>query len=376
MSAIETLSNRRARRTRRKRCEGLRAHARRLQFLPQPPLPEVPGRGGAEMARRARGGTLAGPLLSRRLYFRRRRSARSRSRTRPPSTTSCSDPLPTRCSRSPPTRSYLGARIGLTAVLHTWGSALTHHPHVHAHRSWWRRVAGWVALDRLHARLLPAGARPLAPVPPPLSRTLRRAQRGRPPGLLRRSGTPLADKRAFDAALAPLRRSEWVVFTPSDPWPGRKPRSPISLKLHPPRRDLQFPAHRARPGAGVTFKWKDLPNQRPRPAQDHDAQRRRVHSPLSPPRPAERLPPHPPLRPLRRNRFEPATSSASDNCSPRPRASPERSPNAADSEAERPSPLRPCPELRRPEDHRRNIRRRARVLRARRRRAGSGSTPP
>src|ERR1700746_2686241 len=25
----------------------------------------------------------------------------------------------------------LGARIGITAVLHTWGSALTHHPHVH-----------------------------------------------------------------------------------------------------------------------------------------------------------------------------------------------------------------------------------------------------
>jgi hypothetical protein len=25
----------------------------------------------------------------------------------------------------------LGARLGLTAVLHTWGSALTHHPHIH-----------------------------------------------------------------------------------------------------------------------------------------------------------------------------------------------------------------------------------------------------
>ena len=25
----------------------------------------------------------------------------------------------------------LGARIGITAVLHTWGSTLTHHPHVH-----------------------------------------------------------------------------------------------------------------------------------------------------------------------------------------------------------------------------------------------------
>ena len=28
-------------------------------------------------------------------------------------------------------RKHLGARIGMTAVLHSWGSALTHHPHVH-----------------------------------------------------------------------------------------------------------------------------------------------------------------------------------------------------------------------------------------------------
>jgi hypothetical protein len=28
-------------------------------------------------------------------------------------------------------RRHLGARIGITAVLHTWGSALTHHPHIH-----------------------------------------------------------------------------------------------------------------------------------------------------------------------------------------------------------------------------------------------------
>jgi len=26
---------------------------------------------------------------------------------------------------------HLGARIGITSVLHTWGSALTHHPHAH-----------------------------------------------------------------------------------------------------------------------------------------------------------------------------------------------------------------------------------------------------
>jgi hypothetical protein len=26
---------------------------------------------------------------------------------------------------------HLGARIGLTAMLHSWGSVITHHPHVH-----------------------------------------------------------------------------------------------------------------------------------------------------------------------------------------------------------------------------------------------------
>jgi hypothetical protein len=44
---------------------------------------------------------------------------------------------------------HLGARIGLTAVLHTWGSALT-----------------WTTLDLVPARLLPPRPRPLAAVPP------------------------------------------------------------------------------------------------------------------------------------------------------------------------------------------------------------------
>ena len=60
---------------------------------------------------------------------------------------------------------HLGARIGVTAVLHTWGSAMTHHPHVHM------IVPGggisvdgpaWVALQ---AGLLPAGARALEALP-------------------------------------------------------------------------------------------------------------------------------------------------------------------------------------------------------------------
>ena len=44
---------------------------------------------------------------------------------------------------------HLGAKIGVTAVLHTWGSAMTHHPHVHG----WRDLPRRIALDRLTTRL-------------------------------------------------------------------------------------------------------------------------------------------------------------------------------------------------------------------------------
>ena len=102
---------------------------------------------------------------------------------------------------------HLGARIGLTAVLHTWGSALTHHPHIHV------IVPGgglspdgsrWIAckpgfflpvrvLSRLFRRLFLEGLAALYEA-----------------GRLAFFGdlAPLADQRAFDAALAPLRRCE------------------------------------------------------------------------------------------------------------------------------------------------------------------------
>ena len=98
------LSNRRARRTRRA-LRGLRA--RRAS----PTIPAATATARSARARRrgngspsARRNSCRSPTITSSLLCRRR-SARSRSRTRPPSTTSCSDPLPTRCSRSPPTRS-------------------------------------------------------------------------------------------------------------------------------------------------------------------------------------------------------------------------------------------------------------------------------
>jgi hypothetical protein len=63
---------------------------------------------------------------------------------------------------------HLGAKIGMTAVLHTWGSAMTHHPHVHIivppsracqhalpGNGWWA-VARWQTLGRLPPRVLRA----------------------------------------------------------------------------------------------------------------------------------------------------------------------------------------------------------------------------
>jgi Putative transposase/Transposase zinc-binding domain len=149
---------------------------------------------------------------------------------------------------------HLGARIGLTAVLHTWGSALTHHPHVHV------IVPG--------GGLTPDGARWIAcrsgfflPVRV-LSRLFRRLFLD---GLaaLREAGrldffgdlAPLADKCAFDAALAPLRRSEWVVYA-KRPFAG--PQAVLAyLARYTHRVAISNSRLIALDKAGVTFQGKD-----------------------------------------------------------------------------------------------------------------------
>jgi hypothetical protein len=149
---------------------------------------------------------------------------------------------------------HLGARIGLTAVLHTWGSALTHHPHVHV------IVPGggvspdgsrWIAckrgfflpvrvLSRLFRRLFLDG---LA--------ALHAANRLAFLGDL----APLAYKCAFDAALASLRRSEWVVFA-KRPFAG--PQAVLAyLARYTHRVAISNSRLLALDEKGVTFKWKD-----------------------------------------------------------------------------------------------------------------------
>jgi len=115
---------------------------------------------------------------------------------------------------------HLGARIGITSVLHTWGSALTHHPHVHM------IVPGgglsmdgsrWVAAKPsffLPGRVLSGLFRGLM-----LTKLLAAHAAGR----LQFFGAHahLVDAKAFRAFLAPLRRKRWFVYA-KRPFAGPK----------------------------------------------------------------------------------------------------------------------------------------------------------
>src|ERR1700726_3492218 len=103
---------------------------------------------------------------------------------------------------------HLGARIGMTAVLHTWGSALTHHPHVHM-----IVPGGGPSLDG--ERFVPCRRRFFLPVRV-LSRLFRRlmleklaAAYGQRRLTLQGSHARLAMGNAFAALLKPLRRKNW-----------------------------------------------------------------------------------------------------------------------------------------------------------------------
>ena len=139
---------------------------------------------------------------------------------------------------------HLGARIGLTAVLHTWGSALPHHPHVHcivpggglspAGDSWISCRPGFFlpvrVLSRLFRRLF-----------------LQKLAAAHQAGHLQffNEHAKLVEQDAFAAHLAPLRKIEWVVYAkPSLRRPGLRTR--LSVALHPPGRHLQQPAHPVR----------------------------------------------------------------------------------------------------------------------------------
>jgi len=115
---------------------------------------------------------------------------------------------------------HLGARIGITSVLHTWGSAMTHHPHVHM-------IVPGGGLSADGSQWVPCRANFFLPVRV-LSRLFRRLFLEGLARLHRESRlaffgdhADLADRSAFDAFLEPLRKSEWVVYA-KEPFAGPK----------------------------------------------------------------------------------------------------------------------------------------------------------
>jgi hypothetical protein len=149
---------------------------------------------------------------------------------------------------------HLGARIGLTAVLHTWGSALTHHPHVHIivpgggispdGQRWISCRPGFFlpvrVLSRLFRRLF-----------------LEKLAAAHDAGRLHFFGdhAPLVERAAFAAYLAPLRKAEWVVYA-KRPFGG--PEAVLAyLSRYTHRVAIANSRLIAFDDENVTFKWKD-----------------------------------------------------------------------------------------------------------------------
>jgi hypothetical protein len=149
---------------------------------------------------------------------------------------------------------HLGARVGLTLVLHTWGSAMTHHPHVHGivpggglsadGEQWIDCRPGFFlsvrVLSRLFRRLF-----------------LEQLNRAYLAGKLRFYGEyqALTDSKCFVDWLKPLRQCEWVVY-------GKRPfAGPEAVLAYLSRYTHRVAIANSRlisfNEQGVTFKWKD-----------------------------------------------------------------------------------------------------------------------
>jgi len=149
---------------------------------------------------------------------------------------------------------HLGARIGMTSVLHTWGSAMTHHPHVHV-------IVPGGGLSADGTRWI--GCRPgfFLPVKV-LSRLFRRLfleglASLHQAGKLRFLGdlSELADRDTFQALLAPLRKSDWVVYA-KPPFGG--PEAVLAYLSRYTHR-VAISNHRlvSADADTVAFRWKD-----------------------------------------------------------------------------------------------------------------------
>ena len=149
---------------------------------------------------------------------------------------------------------HLGARIGATLVLHTWGSALTHHPHVHGivpggglsldGEQWVACRPGFFLPVRVLSRLF-------------RRRFLEELQRLHRAGKLQFFGehVSLADAQAFKAWLTPMHQCEWVVYA-KRPFAG--PQAVLAyLSRYTHRVAISNSRLLALDERGVTFRWKD-----------------------------------------------------------------------------------------------------------------------
>jgi len=149
---------------------------------------------------------------------------------------------------------HLGARIGITAVLHTWGSTMTHHPHVHM-----IVPGGGIALDG--KRWLSCQPRFLLPVPVltklfqglMLAKLLAAHKAGRLTFFGQHGH--LAERKAFAAYLAPLRRINWYVYS-KPPFGG--PKAVLAyLSRYTHRVAISNRRLITSDEDGVTFRYKD-----------------------------------------------------------------------------------------------------------------------
>src|SRR5499427_5258209 len=149
---------------------------------------------------------------------------------------------------------HLGARIGLTAVLHTWGSAMTHHPHVHM-------IVPGGGLSHDRSRWVSCRPNFFLPVRV-LSRLFRRRflkmlLAAHEADRLKFFGdyASLAERATFTAFLSPLKKVEWVVYA-KEPFAGPQPvlryLSRYTHRVAISNRRLVAADH-----GGVAFRWKD-----------------------------------------------------------------------------------------------------------------------
>ena len=148
----------------------------------------------------------------------------------------------------------LGARIGITAVLHTWGSAMTHHPHVHM-------IVPGGGISEDGARWIGSRANFLVRVDL-LSRLFRgkfiaMLSAAHADGKLRffKTHAGLADPRIFKRFLGPLRQIDWVVYC-KPPFAG-----PMQVLRYLSRYTHRVAISNRRLVAtgdgGIAFRWKD-----------------------------------------------------------------------------------------------------------------------